>query len=203
MFNSMKKRTVRALVRKTFFGVLIVLLLAPMRVVLGQKSAGGLRRYYSKESKVGFRYPAGWKFQPGDASVAGDNFSRMATVSLPEKSYPRTNFVEANATLAVGGISEAACKEFQPDRQADDPKPRKMRIGNLLYYTVSGAEGAAGSVYQTDGYRTFHDGKCYEVNLVLHTGNMGAYDPGTVRAVNDKIVFNLLKTVVRTLYFGK
>jgi hypothetical protein len=201
MFNPMKRRTLRPLVRKTFFGVLIGLLLAPMISVFGQQTARGLRRFFSKESNVGFRYPAGWKFQPGDGSVAGDNFSRLATVYVPEKSYPRTNFSEANATVAVGSVSEAACKEFQPDAQSE--KPRRIRISNLTFYTVSGEEGSAGTVYRRRNYRTFHDGKCYEVSLELQTRNMAAYDPETVKAVNDKMIFNLLETVVHTLYFGK
>lgn len=199
MFNPTKKRAVQRLARKTFFGVMIGLLLAS--TMLGQQTAGGLRRFYSKESKVGFRYPVGWKFQPGDGLVGGDNFSRLAIVSLPEKSYPRTNFREANATLAAGSISEADCKEFQPEVRSD--KPRKVRIGNIVFYAVTDEEGSAGTVYHRRAYRTFHDGKCYEMSLELQTGNMAAYDPGTVKRVNDKTVFNLVETVVRTLYFGK
>ena len=203
MLNLTTKRTVRHLAHKSFFGILIGFSIAPMMLSFGQQTAGGLRRFYSKESKVGFKYPAGWKFQPGDGSVGGDTFSRLATVSIPEKAYPRTNFRDANATLSVGSISEAACKEFQPDYQSDQPKPRKVRIGSLAFYTVSGEEGAAGSFYNRRAYRTFYDGKCYEVSLDLQMGLMAAYDPGTVKKINDKMIFNLLETVVRTLYFGK
>jgi hypothetical protein len=203
MLNLTTKRTVLQVVQKTFFGILIGFLLAPLMLSFGQQTAGGLRRFYSKESKVGFRYPAGWKFQPGVGSVAGDNFSRLATVSMPEKAYHRTNFREANATLSVGSISETACKEFWPDWQADKPKPRKVKLGNLVFYTVSGEEGAAGSFYNSRAYRTFYDGKCFEASLELQAGLIAAYDPGTVKAVNDKMIFNLLETVVRTLYFGK
>jgi hypothetical protein len=67
---------------------------------------------------------------------------------------------------------------------------------------MTGAGGSAGTVYHRRTYRTFHDGKCYEVSLELQTGNMAAYDEGTVKAVNNKMIFNLPETVVRTLYFG-
>ena len=203
MLNLTTKRTVQPLMQKTFFGILIGFSIAPMMLSFGQQTAGGLRRFYSKESKVGFRYPAGWKFQPGDGLVGGDNFSRLATVSMREKAYPRTNFREANVTLSAGSISEATCKEFQPDYQSDTAGPRKVRIGNLMFYTVSGEEGSAGTVYHRRTYRTFQNATCYEVSLELQTGNLAAYDPGAVKRVNDKMVFNLLETVVRTLYFGK
>jgi hypothetical protein len=203
MLDLTTKGKVLPLVQKIFFGILIGFAFAPTILSFGQQTANGLRRFYNKESKVGFRYPAGWKFQPGDGSVGGDSFSRLATVSMPEKTYSRTNLREANATLSVGSISEAACKEFQPDWQPDQPKPRKVRIGSLAFDTVSGEEGAAGTFYNRRAYRTFYDGKCYEVSLDLQMGLMAAYDPGTVKKVNDKIIFNLLETVVRTLYFGK
>lgn len=202
MLNVMK-RTVQPLMQKILFGVLFGFSIAPMMLSFGQQTSGGLRRFYSTESKVGFRYPAGWKFQPGDRSVGGDDFSRLATVSIPEKSYPRTNFREANATLNVGSISEAACQEFQPDWPSSKPKPRRVRIGNLGFYAVADEEGAAGTFYSRRAYRTFYDAKCYEVSLDLQMGLMAAYDPGTVKKVNDKMIFNLLETVVRTLYFGK
>lgn len=201
MFNLTKQRRVWTLGKKAPCGVLLAILLAPAMLVSAQQTTGSLRRFYSKELKVGFRYPAGWKFELGDGLVGGDNFRRLAKVTVPEKSYPRTNFTDATASLVAGSVSEAACREFQPD--VPPAKPRKIQIGNLAFYVVSVEEGAAGTFYRRRIYRTFHDAKCYEVSLDLQTANMAAYDPGTVKAVNDKMVFNLMETVVRTLYFGK
>ena len=76
MLNRTTTRTVQPLVQKTFFGLLIGFLLAPMMLSFGQQPAGGLPRFYSKESKVGFRYPVGTVKRVDDKMV----FNLLETV---------------------------------------------------------------------------------------------------------------------------
>ena len=159
------------------------------------------KNFYSKESKVGFKYLAGWKLERGESSTADDQgFKEIATVNTPEGAYPVTNFVGARATLSVASVPEATCKKFSPS--TPDPSPRRrVKVGNNMFYRVTGSEGAAGHIIETRIYRTFHDGRCYQFDLELDQANMGNYDKGTVRAVNDRKVFAKLEASVRWLYF--
>jgi hypothetical protein len=164
-------------------------------------SKSRLKNFYSKESKVGFKYLASWKFEPGESSTVDDQgFKEVATVSTPEGAYARTNFVGARATLSVASVPETTCKQFPPS--GDDASPRRrVGVGNNMFYLVTGSEGAVGHVIETRTYRTFHDGRCYQFDLTLDVANMGNYDKGTVRAVNDRKVFANLEAIVRSLYF--
>ena len=78
---------------------------------------------------------------------------------------------------------------------------RRVKVGNNMFYLVTGSEGATGHIIETRTYRTFHDGRCYQFDLALNKGNMSFYDKGTVRAVNDRKVFANLEASVRSLYF--
>ena len=159
------------------------------------------KSFYSKESKVGFRYLAGWKLEPGASSTVDDQgFKEIATVSTPEGAYAGTNFVEARATLSVASVPEATCQKFPPSGVDSAPR-RRVKVGNNMFYLVTGSEGATGHIIETRTYRTFHDGRCYQFDLALNKGNMSFYDKGTVRAINDRKVFASLEAIVRSLYF--
>lgn len=161
----------------------------------------GTHGYYNKDFKVGFRYPANWELDSGKTSIDEETgFTVLATASLPEKSYARSNFNEAKATIEVGNVSAATCRRLPSD--GESTKPRRKKFGNITFYTIGNAEGAAGSLYETELYRVFNSGRCYQVSLVVHTSNVLAHERG-VRRVNSRIVFDRLYTILRTFYFGK
>ena len=157
--------------------------------------------FYSKESKVGFKYLANWKLEPAESSTADDQgFKEVATVNTPEGAYAGTNFGSARATLSVASMTEAACKQFPPSGGDSSPR-RRVKVGNNMFYLVTGTDGGAGRFVETEIYRTFHDGRCYQFDLEMSVANMGNYDKGTVREVNGKKVFANLEAMVRSLYF--
>lgn len=163
---------------------------------LALSQPGKLRAYYNKEFKAGFRYPANWQFD--DAKKPMDEepgFTLLAKVSPPENSY-RGQLHEASATIAAGTVSEAACKVFS-NPNGESTRPRRMKVGNITFYKVSSADGAAGSVGETDTYRTFHGGKCYEISLMTFRQN-GVKPDRTVRMVGKG-----LGAILRAFYFGK
>jgi hypothetical protein len=159
------------------------------------------KKFYSKESKVGFKYLANWKLEPGGGATDGDQgFKGIATVNTPEGAYPGTNFGHARATLSVASVTEATCKQFPPPGGDSSPR-RRVKVGNNMFYLVTDTDGGAGRLVETEIYRTFHDGMCYQFELEMSVGNMGNYDKGTVREVNGRKVFANLEAMVRSLYF--
>lgn len=181
--------------------ICLVLVFTLFAVGLASAQSSRLKNFYSKESKVGFKYPAKWKAVSEQNSTADEQgFKELVTVTIPERNYPGTNFVESYSRLAVASVPNSACKKIPPSG-ANLSRQRRVNFGKNMFYMVTGSEGAAGSIFETETYRTFHNGRCYQFDLVLHTGNMGSYDKGTVKEVNGKKVFANLEAIVRSLYF--
>ncbi|HEX8889288.1 MAG TPA: hypothetical protein VF779_08920 [Pyrinomonadaceae bacterium] len=162
---------------------------------------GGWKNFYSREHKVGFKYSANWKLTKSEGStVATEDFKGVAGVSLSKRAYRGTNLGDADATLSVGSISEETCKQMS-SILADQSKPRRVRMGHNWFYMVTGSEGAAGHLYESTIYRTFHDGRCYQFDLVMNILNINNFEKGTVRQVDYGKFLADFKSMVRSLYF--
>lgn len=166
----------------------VVLMLAPLVFVVGQKNTGGTASFHSKELGVAFKYSSRWKV---DESVDG------VLVTVPENGFPRTNFVDANASVGMEKVSRKACHDVAADlHNAGNTKPRRVRVGANTYDMSSTREGAAGNVYEETAYRTFKGGTCYSIYLTVHGRS---YEP-RVRQVDTRTIFD---SFLRSLRFGK
>lgn len=180
----------------------ICLALALTLLAMGTVAAKGRwKNFYSREHRVGFKYFTNWKLKPGESSAeTPQDFKGVASVSPPKRAYRGTNFGDASVTLSVASVGEEACKQAATTA-AEHSKPRRVKMGRNWFYMVTGSEGAAGHFYESTIYRTFHDGRCYEFELITDILNIGNFDKGTVRPVNDRKLSADLKAVVRSLYF--
>ena len=90
--------------------------------------------------------------------------------------------------------------------RVDEPPPQ---VGNPWSETVNGVKF---EVIETDGvatgnlmdsyvYRTFHQRKCYELDIRIAYWNPAYADPGTVKTFDAKAVYNRLKKVLDTFKF--
>ena len=165
--------------------------------IAGSQSRGGPRGYYNKEFKVGFRYPSHWEVDDGKGTLDEEpGFTALAQAGPPENSYRGSQLHSASATIAVGSVSEKACKVFS-SLEGESTKPRRKTIGNITFYTISVGDAAAGTVEENEIYRTFHDGKCFELTLTVRRRNGVKPDRGV------SMVNNNLAAILRTFYFGK
>jgi len=153
------------------------------------------RAYYNKDLKVGFKYPASWQLDDAKKPMDQPEFTLLAEVSPPERAL-RGQLHQASATIAAGTVSAAACKVFS-NPNGESTKPRRMKIGKITFHKVSSSDGAAGSVGETDTYRTLHAGSCYEISLMTFRRN-GVKPDRTVRMVDHD-----LDAIFRSFYFGK
>lgn len=167
----------------------------------------GLKNFYSKEHKVGFRYLADWKAEAvqGAADDAPE-FNVIAVVKptkSAERAYRNTNYADASAELSVASVSEQQCQQKFPNPSEPPEVPHRLKIGNNIFYRVEQGEGATGHFYDTITYHTFHDGKCYQIATEVHTLNLMTLrdTDKSIRAVNDNQLGANLETVVRSLYF--
>ncbi len=171
--------------------------------------------YSDANSGVSFLYPrkgaltSGDKTQPEFAAV-GDvpmNFIQpggvvVATVALPDDSYPGTDFASAFFNVSVNrSLSEQECSHFAfVDTRNADGEPvdaEKVKIGPAEMETTSTFYASAIEQAETQYYHSYKNGACYE--YVLGLGTEGFATEGGIEHVNRDEVFARLKTILATV----
>jgi hypothetical protein len=164
---------------------------------------------------VSFLYPrkavltSGDKTQPDFAAVGNVpmNFAEpggvaVATVTLPDSSYPGTDFASAFFNVNVNrGISEQECSHFAfVDTRNADGEPvdaEKVKIGSSDMLTTSTFSASAIKQVETQYYHRYENGACYE--YVLGLGTEGFATEGGVRHVDRDAVFAKLEKILATV----
>ncbi len=114
--------------------------------------------------------------------------------------YSGTNLLNACVIVGIGEGEEArsTCLET---RGGLEEGQGEEEINGVAFQVWSSQEGAAGNIFEEVSYRTIHGRACYEITLLLHAGNIGAYPEGTVTAFDRGAVLERLKQVVHTFRF--
>lgn len=158
-------------------------------VLLAAASASAQKRFYNKEFKFGFKYPAGSKLvKDPDTIAASPNFTGLAYITLAQAGR---GLFGATAAVAAANITEDACSALST---AED-NPRKKKFGTVTFDQTKYVEGGMESVQPVELYRTFHKGTCYEIRLMV---GMEKYPK---RRISDRPGFEQLYTILRTAYF--
>ena len=120
-----------------------------------------------------------------------------ATINLPDSYFEGTNLGEASLTIRIGTSSAdvASCvansEYFVGQRQINGE--------NFAQYNFIGA--AAGNIYDSVLLRNSHANKCYEIEILMHSGNIGNYTPGTVKEFNHDEILDNLERIANTFRF--
>jgi hypothetical protein len=114
--------------------------------------------------------------------------------------YSGTNLLNACVIVGVdqGEDARSTCLEA---RGGLEESQGQEEVNGIVFQVWSSQEGAAGNVFEEVSYRTIHGGACYEITLLLHAGNIGAYPEGTVTEFDRGAVLERLKQVVHTFRF--
>ena len=157
-----------------------------------------LKSYYNPEHKAGFKYPANWKLSKQEGSLDNEpGFNALAGLD-PAASALRGQLKQAAVTLAMAATDEATCKAFNIGNINKEPdKPRIKKIGNLTFYNIFSSDGAAGSIGITDYYRTFYNGRCYELSFMKFRSNQPK-DDRYVKAMDQQF-----DAILRSFYLSK
>jgi len=171
--------------------------------------------YSDPNSGVSFLYPrkfaltSGDKAQPQLAGV-GDvpmNFVQpggvaVATVALPDSSYPGTDFASAFFNVNVNrSVSQQECAHFAfVDTSNTDGEPvdaEKVKIGSTEMEMTSNFSASAWAQAETQYYHSYENGACYE--YVLGLGTEGFATEGGVKHVKRDEVFAKLEKILATV----
>jgi hypothetical protein len=147
-------------------------------------------------------YPPGAALTTGDAAGAEPLGNGLIRITLTETQFgsKKTNLVEAYLVIGVSTEPSAVtgCSTFS-DLQADAEVRKPKSVHGVEFASRSSIEAAAGNLYNGRVYRVFRANRCYEVALIVHTGNIGNYEPGAVEKFEDERAFEALERIFETL----
>lgn len=176
--------------------VLRVLLTIAFAVITTAQTAP-VKNYYNKENKVGFKYPATrWKMGKEESNyMSGEEpgFTVLVDITRDDNALPGA-IMQAEVSLKTTAIDKATCTAMEIGN-IDPYKPVAKKIGNRTFYYVETSEGATGHSSETQFYRTFNDGRCYELAFVTYGEN------SKNRFQSDKLMERQFSAILRSLYF--
>jgi len=132
--------------------------------------------------------------QPGGVAVA--------TVELPDGSYPGTDFASAFFNVNVNrSVSEQECTHFaladSHNVNGESTDSAKVKIGSTEMETTSNFSASPMTQTETQYYHRYENGACYEYVLSLDTAGYGIKD--TAEPVNRDEIFARLEKILATV----
>lgn len=171
----------------------------PVAQILPEIIPGVESLLYSNE-KLGFQFldPQNSTDYPQAINYLHVTKKLGAAIALPEVMLAGTNLGEAVFAVGVDAdptvvsnctkLSELENKDLGP-----------AIINGVKFEAFSGADPAAGNLYESKVYRTVYNGICYEVVELLHSGNIYNYPSGTVQEFDRVKFFGILEKIAQTL----
>lgn len=153
------------------------------------------------DAKYGFSisYPNGWKLDTQhvyDAFGPGKEIPGIAFV-IPASMAKGTN-LSRDSYIAVEVLPAATICDFSGFVDATDKSYPMTDAGRRYSYAEAG-EGAAGNYYEQYIYALTGSKPCLGVRYFIHSTNIGAYDPGTVREFDRAALLAQFDRIRRTL----
>jgi hypothetical protein len=171
--------------------------------------------YRDDNSGVSFLYPRKFRLATGDDALvqfAGLGDAAMdfvepggvaiATVEVPDGSYPGTDFASAFFNVNVNrSVTEQECAHFAlVDSHNVNGAPvdaEKAKVGSTDMATTSNFSASAMAQTETQYYHSYDNGACYEYVLSLGTAGFGTKDGA--EPVNRDEVFATLEKILSTV----
>jgi hypothetical protein len=116
----------------------------------------------------------------------------IACIVYPTEKYRGTNFNAAALSIAeVNAHTANACFSFESLQTVTQPDV-EFKTG------TTGDEGMS-HYLNTDIYRTFHGGQCYDMEINIASTSFGVYEPGTVREFTKRDAQHVHGDLVKVL----
>ena len=128
--------------------------------------------------------------------------NNLTRVSLATTSFFGTNLHEAYVEIGIDANpldSNQVNKCLQPKDW--EKSQGVITIGQKEFSSFVGNDAGAGNLYESQTYRRVQDGHCYEIAEVLHSSNIGNYEPGTIKEFDKKYFSAVLDKIATSFEF--
>jgi|SRR5215467_7442441 len=183
-----------------------------------------------KEVKVRFTSPDGlFAFEYPSSLIKCEKDPKQADRWIPERSceaytpvcaaaslevdvtiacvaYPAQTLSGSNFQAAAFSVSQLQATSANECLQVTEPHPataHKEKINGATFDVFDVGGAAAGNLLAADAYRSFHQNRCYELDVRVAFVSMGAFDPGTVKEFDGEKVDRSLKLALDSFKFLK
>jgi len=161
----------------------------------------GWKIYHNEEHGIEIEYPADFVVDAINcptAAVGGEVVESFRLMG--SEYYSGTNLSNACVIVGLKRGEEASSTCLEP-RGVGEEQQGEEEINGITFRKFSSTEAAAGNIYETVSYRTTHGESCYEIALLMHSGNIGAYPEGAVTEFDREIVLERMSQVLSTFKF--
>ncbi len=126
----------------------------------------------------------------------------VVAFTLPSELFKGTNLGEAGVYIGANSSPAIVAKWNQPLTEAGEVSVGVVEINGLSFAVFTSQDAGAGNFYEERIYRAVRNGTCFEIAELLHSTNIGNYDPGTVVEFDKAKFEGYLEAIVRTLSFS-
>src|ERR1700737_1161503 len=126
--------------------------------------------------------------QGGVCDGPGSGGSTMACFAYPSEKFKNKPLFDAAAfyvSVVQSAKTENVCLKGSPDWLVIDSKAGTTTINHVAFKTFEIGDNWTSGGQSGPAYRTFHDGKCYELGIQTSTSR-AVYDHGTVKEFTKK-----------------
>ncbi len=109
---------------------------------------------------------------------------KLVMVVISRDFMPKTNFSEALISVGVSQ-DKSAVKDCLIATNGETAAGTVV-IGGTTFTKLAFNDAAAGNLYDTTMYRTIKGSSCFSLESIIHTTNIGAYDPSQGITAFDK-----------------
>jgi hypothetical protein len=163
--------------------------------------------------------PAGWTLYKGTGFTIGvpPGFTPDAThdyqdlgpgkdihgvaFTIPAALAKGTN-LSSDSYIAVEtlpGVPLCVATPFLSEPESQPP----VIVGRRTYLTATATDAGAGNLHEETVYALQRSSPCLAVRYFIHSTNIGNYDPGTIKAFNEKAVLTQFDAIRNTLHVVK
>lgn len=148
------------------------------------------------------RYPRDFEFASGEAYGGANLDESLARIRLPNGLFNSagTNYLESYLVVSRSVKPEIVHTCMTYGDLSQQLQTRDLRSNGIVFKVATTTEAAAGNIYESELYRVTYQSRCYEMAIVVHTGQAANYDP-PVAEFERAIAVEPLREIVRTFVF--
>ena len=140
-------------------------------------------------------------YMPVCTDAASTEDATVVCIAYPAEKFSGTNFEAAAFSVnRLNAITAEGCLQVTEPHPAT---PHKEKVNGVTFDVFDVGGVGLGNWLAADAYRSFHQNRCYELDLRVAFTNIANFDPGTVKAFDSEAVNRSLRSVLNTFRFLK
>ena len=140
-------------------------------------------------------------YMPVCTDAASTEGATLVCIAYPAEKFSGTNFEAAAFSVnRLDAITAEGCLQVAEPRPAT---PHKEKVNGVTFDVFDVGGVGLGNWLAADAYRSFHQNRCYELDLRVAFTNIANFDPGTVKEFDSEAVNRSLRSVLNTFRFLK